>query len=77
MAGAVFIPVTSYHHVIQLLGVTSKTKQRLINIGYFLSLILLLFTPTEFMVRSVSKKLDFDYWPNPGPAFHIHLMMFY
>jgi len=77
MAGAVFIPVTSYHHVIQLLGVTSKTKQRLINIGYFLSLILLLFTPTEFMVRSVSKKLDFDYWPNPGPAFHIHLMMFF
>jgi signal transduction histidine kinase len=75
MAGAVFIPVTAYHHVTQLLGVSTKVKSRLISLGYFCSALLMLSTPTEFMVRSVSKKLDFDYWPNPGPAFHFHLMM--
>jgi K+-sensing histidine kinase KdpD len=77
MAGAVFLPVTSYHHVIQLLGATSATKHRLINFGYLCTVILLLFAPTDFMVPSVSKKLDFDYWPNPGPLFHVHLLMYF
>ena len=76
MAGAVFLPVTSYHHVIQLLGVTSKSKEKLIKWGYLCTVILLLFAPTNFMVPSVSRKLAFEYWPNPGPAFHIHLLMY-
>lgn len=76
MVGAAFIPVTSYHHVVQLIGVSSPTRQRLIGGGYFLSLLLVLLSPTSFFVSGVSQKLSFTYWPNPGPAFHIHLLMF-
>jgi two-component system nitrogen regulation sensor histidine kinase GlnL len=77
MVGAVFLPVTSYHHVVQLLEVSSKTRERAITLGYLFSVMLMLFAPTRFMVESVSKKLMFDYWPNPGIAFHIHLLMFF
>ena len=76
MVGAVFLPVTSYHHVVQLLEVSSKIRDRAIALGYLFSVVLLFFAPTRFMVESVSKKLLFDYWPNPGIAFHIHLWMF-
>ena len=77
IGAAVFIPVTSYHHVVQLLGVSSRSKDKIIRFGYILSAILLLFSPTDAMVRSVSRKLIFEYWPNPGPAFHLHLAMFF
>src|SRR5215207_699679 len=35
MAGAVFLPVTSYHHVIQLLEVSSVARNRIVTVGYF------------------------------------------
>jgi two-component system nitrogen regulation sensor histidine kinase GlnL len=76
MAGAVFIPITSYHHVVQLIGASSRIRQRLIWVGYLLSFLLLFLSPTTFLVSSVSPKLFFVYWPNAGPAFHVHLLMF-
>jgi len=77
MVGAVFVPVTAYHHVVQLLEVTSEKREKLITIGYLISVLLLFFAPTRFMVDSVSKKAIFNYWPNPGIAFHFHLLMFF
>ena len=76
IAGAVFIPVTSYHHVVQLIGVSSPMRRRFINGGYLLSFLLVLLSPTSFLVPSVSEKLFFVYWPNPGPALHVHIIMF-
>ncbi len=76
MAGAVFIPVTAYHHVIQLIGVSSPSKDRFVKVGYLLCVFLFLLSPTPFLVSSVSEKLNFVYWPNPGPAFHFHSLMF-
>src|SRR3990170_805692 len=37
MAGAVFIPTTAYHHVIQLVGDSSRSKTRLVTAGYLSS----------------------------------------
>ena len=76
MLGAVFIPVTSYHHVVQLLGVASETRRTLIVVGYVLSFFLAVLVPTDYFVPSVSKKLTFEHWPNVGPAFHLHILMF-
>ncbi|HEY2989657.1 MAG TPA: ATP-binding protein [Candidatus Binatia bacterium] len=74
--GAAFIPVTSYHHVVQLIGVSSPFRQWVIRGGYVVSFLLLLMSFTPFVVASVSPNLSFRYWPNPGPAFHVHVVMF-
>jgi two-component system NtrC family sensor kinase len=76
LLGAAFIPVTSYHHVVQLIGVSNSFRQWLIRSGYLLSFALLAIGTTSWVVTSVSPKLSFAYWPNPGPAFHIHVLMF-
>jgi two-component system NtrC family sensor kinase len=76
LLGAAFIPVTSYHHVVQLIGVSNLFRQWLIRSGYLLSFALLAIGTTSWVVTSVSPKLSFAYWPNPGPAFHIHVLMF-
>src|SRR5918995_6367967 len=34
IAGAVFVPVTAYHHVVQLLELTSEKREKLITLGY-------------------------------------------
>jgi signal transduction histidine kinase len=76
LLGAAFIPVTSYHHVVQLIGASSLFRQRLIRGGYLVSVLLAVLSPTPLFVSSVSQKLSFTYWPHPGPAFHIHVLMF-
>jgi signal transduction histidine kinase len=76
MAGAVFLPVTGYHHVIQLLEISSSGRDKIVRLGYLSSIALLATVFTSFMVESVSPKLVFEFWPNPGIAFHFHLLMF-
>ena len=76
VAGAVFIPVTAYHHVIQLIGISTKPKVRLIMLGYLLSVSLFFLSPTSILVSGISPKLNFPYWPNPGVGFHLHFLMF-
>ncbi|HEY7321367.1 MAG TPA: histidine kinase N-terminal 7TM domain-containing protein, partial [Candidatus Binatia bacterium] len=75
-AAALFIPVTSYHHIIQLIGVSSGTRGRILRAGYLLSFLLLLLSPTHFLISSVTPKLKFAYWPNPGPLYLLHSLMF-
>jgi two-component system, NtrC family, sensor kinase len=77
MMGAIFLPVTAYHHVIQLLEVSSIKRDRIVATGYLLSLALLVFVPTAFIVDSVEQKLIFAYWPKPGVLFHVHVLMFF
>ncbi len=76
MVGAIFLPVTAYHHVIQLIDINTKEKFRLAEVGYLLTILLLLLSPTPHLVSSVSSKLSFQYWPNPGLAFHLHILLF-
>jgi signal transduction histidine kinase len=76
IGGAVFLPTTSYHHVVQLIGIWSELRRKLLKIGYLLSFLLLVLSPSELLVSSVSKKLFFDFWPNPGPLLPLHLLMF-
>src|SRR5512135_1044024 len=64
MVGAVFIPVTAYHHVVQLLEISSKLREKAVAFGYLCSVVLLFFAPSRFMVDSVSRKMIFNYWPN-------------
>ena len=77
MVGAIFIPITNFHHIISLLD-ESPWEKRWILLGYCLSLGFLylnLFSP--LFIRGVSPKLEFPFWPVPGPAFHIYLLLFF
>jgi two-component system, NtrC family, sensor kinase len=76
MAGAIFIPVANLHHIVELAG-SDAWEKRWITTGYCLALAFLLldlFSP--LFIKDVVPKLEFPYWPEPGPAFHIYLVLF-
>jgi two-component system nitrogen regulation sensor histidine kinase GlnL len=76
MAGAIFIPVTNFHHVTEILA-HAPFEKRWIKAGYlfcFGALFLDIFT--SVFVEGVSEKLGFPYWPEPGPAFHLYIGLF-
>lgn len=76
MAGAIFIPVTNFHHVIAILA-RPPFEKRWISLAYlFCGIALYLDFFTATFVRGVSPKLFFPFWPEPGPAFHIYILLF-
>lgn len=77
MAGAIFIPLTNLHHILELLKNPPAWK-RWIWSGYLFCLVLLYFNLfSNLFVRRVSAKLEFPFWPEPGPAFHVFLVFFF
>ncbi|HEY3303548.1 MAG TPA: ATP-binding protein [Candidatus Binatia bacterium] len=76
MAGAIFVPVTNFHHILEFLQ-WPRRKKRWIWAGYFLCLIfLVLDLSSGLFIQGLSSKQGFSYWPNPGPAFHGYLLFF-
>lgn len=72
MAGAIFIPIFYLHHILHLIGIAKEKKKIIIN-GYIFAVLFLSFSFTPYFVRSVSSKLQFQFWPNPGIAYHFFL----
>jgi two-component system, NtrC family, sensor kinase len=72
MAGAIFIPVTYLQHILILLG---DKKDRIIRYGYLAGIIFLIFDLTPYYIPSVSHKLTFMFWPDPGILFHPFLFI--
>ena len=76
MAGAIFIPVTNFHHVTKILA-RPPIETRWIAFGYgFCVVALFLNAFTATFVKGVSPKLSFPFWPEPGPAFHFYIILF-
>lgn len=74
MAGAIFIPITFYQFVAAFLEIhTQKIHKTLIILGYAAAWLFGVFSITSLFVQSVSQKLSFQFWPNPGPVFHFFL----
>jgi two-component system NtrC family sensor kinase len=77
MAGAIFIPLTNLHHILELLKNPPAWK-RWIWLGYLACLGFLYYDLfSNLFVRGVSEKLGFPFWPEPGPAFHVFLLFFF
>ena len=74
MVGAIFIPVTAFHHLLKLIN--KKISRRFIQVNYLLSGFLCLTSVSPWIVRDVTQKNSFAFWPNPGPLFHVHLLQF-
>jgi two-component system NtrC family sensor kinase len=77
MAGAIFIPLTNLHHILELLK-NPPPWRRWVWLGYLLCLIFLYYNLfSNLFVSGVSAKLEFPFWPEPGPAFHVFLAFFF
>ena len=77
MAGAIFIPVTNFHHIMEFLRWPSE-KIRWIWLGYGLSLVLLFLDWFSILlVQGNTPKLGYRFYPVPGPAFPIFLVFFF
>ncbi len=72
-AGAAVILVAYYHFVRLLLGLQ---RDAWIIVGYIVSVILVLLSPTNLLVRDVAPKLMFPHWPEPGPLYPLYLVVF-
>ena len=77
MAGAIFIPVFSLHHVLAVLNRIDEKKKVLLA-GYIVSSLFFISNFTPFFVKDIApSRLIFQNWPNPGPLFHPYLVMFF
>lgn len=68
MAGAIFIAPFYLHYICALLNIQSQ-KRKILIFSYIFSFISFLLNFTPFFVKSVSQKMWFKYWPDPGIVF--------
>ena len=73
MAGAIFISVAFFHHIVSLLG-TLHRFQRFLKVQYYVGIMFLLLVWTPYFIEGVGPVSGFLYWPIPGAAFHVFLI---
>jgi len=76
MAGAIFIPVTYFNFVLVLTDLFQKRKKFLI-FSYFIFFAFFLSNFTPLFVNRIEPLYSFEFWPLPGPAFHIFLVIWF
>lgn len=76
MAGAIFIPIFYFHHILTLLDIL-KEKKKILILGYVFAFISFALNFTPLFIKSVSLKLNYGLWPNPGVAFNLFLPIWF
>ncbi len=74
--GATFIPITNFHFITELLGIT-KEKRKTIIIGYIVSIIIAATAFTNLFIKGVEDKFLFKLWPIPGVIYPFFLLLFF
>lgn len=75
MIGAVFLPVTNLHYILKVLDLETPARQKFKYILFFIALLTVSFAPTPYFIPRVEPKLDFPFWPVPGPMMHSHFII--
>lgn len=75
MIGAIFIPVFYIHYIFSLLELVQK-RIIFLAVGYTLTLILVCFSFTSFIIKDLRPLLGFSHWPEGGILFHFWLFWF-
>lgn len=73
MAGAIFIPITYFHHILLLLNLVGRYKW-ILRLSYALAVVFLLGNTTPAFIQDVQPALSFKFWPQPGWLFHPFLL---
>lgn len=76
MAGSIFIPISYFYFSLALVGLVQKRK-RILMFGYVLFPLFFLLNFTPLFVHHVEPILSFDYWPMPGPLYHVFLAVWF
>lgn len=74
--GAIFIPVCYFHFTIVLLNLYQQ-KKRILQFGYLIAFIFLIFDFTPLFIKNMVPRLSFEYWGEPGILYHFFLLMFF
>ncbi len=75
--GSILIPIFYFYHILTLLGLEDdKKEKRILNLGYILCIIFLIFNLTPLFIKDVLPKLSFKYWPEPGLVYPFFLLTF-
>ena len=72
--GAIMIPILVVHFLYSFFRARNKI---ILNIGYGVSLFLLLFVFTDLLLKDVTQKLSFKFYPNPGLLYPIFTIYFF
>ena len=75
MIGAIFIPPTFLHFSIAIIGKFNKYSKQLF-FWYMISFVFLFLNFTPLLVKDVSPRLFFPYWPSAGVMFTPFLIQF-
>lgn len=70
-----FIPVFLLHW--SLLITQRQTKNKVLILGYVITLVIAPFSFTEYMVRLVEPTLFFPWWPKPGILYHFYIVVIF
>ena len=68
MVGAIWIPCFFFNFIVELTN-QKKNKKFYVITNYIVSLIFSVLNLTPYYIKSLTRKLNFIYWPVPGPAF--------
>ena len=75
--GCLPIPVLFLHYITTITQPFNIGRLRhLLVWGYSLTAVLLVANTTPLVVREVAPRLSFQFWPLPGPLWHVYTMMF-
>ncbi|MEK7664495.1 MAG: ATP-binding protein [Patescibacteria group bacterium] len=74
--GSLFIPVFYFHWIVSLLEISKKNKY-IVWLNYIFAIIILFFSFSDLFIKGVSKKMFFDFWPNPGILYNFYLVVIY
>jgi len=76
MCGAIFISISYFHFILGLLNKVQEKKKVLIT-GYLVFFFFLLSNFTSFFVKSVTPKLNFNFWPDAGILYSPFLILWF
>jgi len=76
MVGAIFIPISYFHFILGLLNKIQEKKKILIT-GYLVFFFFFLLNFTSLFVKSVTPKLNFNFWPNAGILYSPFLILWF
>ncbi|MCX5707677.1 MAG: hypothetical protein NTY14_01645 [Candidatus Omnitrophica bacterium] len=71
--GAIFIGPSFMLFILSLLNL-HKQKRPLILSAFIIGALLVISDFTPLFIKSMSPKLSFKYWANPGPTYHLYLI---
>ncbi len=73
---AIFIPVTFFHFILNLIGIARK-KRKILFLGYAFCLALASFALSPVFIKAMEPKFSFRVWPTAGPAYLVFLFLFF